>query len=83
MVNSQELSPPSAVPPETPSASGAPRAANPAALTVQQLARSLGVPEERVRAHIAAGAPTGSGGTINLVHYVAWLNKELGGTDGD
>jgi hypothetical protein len=61
--------------------------ANPAALTVEQLARMLAVPEEKVREHLAAGAPTaadpdGQVVRINLVHYVAWLNRELGKRDG-
>ena len=58
-------------------------AVNPAALSVTQLARMLGVPPEKVREHVAAGAPTGPGGTVNLVHYAAWLNRELVRTDGD
>ena len=58
-------------------------AVNPAALTVEQLARMLGVPAGKVRDHVAAGAPTGPGGTINLVRYAAWLNRELGRRDGD
>ena len=56
---------------------------NPTALTVEQLARMLAVPAGKVRDHVAAGAPTGPGGTINLVHYAAWLNRELGRRDGD
>jgi len=63
---------------EGPSAGGGRGAASPAALTVEQLARMLGVPAGKVRNHVAAGAPTGPGGTINLVHYAAWLNQELG-----
>jgi plasmid maintenance system antidote protein VapI len=51
---------------------------NPAALSVAQLARMLGVPEETVRRHVAAGAPATSDGRINLVHYAAWLNGRLG-----
>jgi hypothetical protein len=43
----------------------------------------LAVPEEKVREHLAAGAPTAADGTANLVHYVAWLNRELGRRDGD
>ena len=69
---------------------GAPRAdappegpVNPAVLTVEQLARMLAVPAENVRDHVAAGAPTGPDGTINLVHYAAWLNREFGRRDGD
>ena len=75
--------------PAGPAESGAPAgpradgAVNPAALTVEQLARMLGVPAGKVREHLAAGAPTGSDGTVNLVHYAAWLNRELGRRDGD
>ena len=54
--------------------------ANPAALTVEQLARMLAVSEEKVREHVAAGAPMAADGTVNLVHYVAWLNRQLAGT---
>jgi len=68
---------------ETPSAPGAPGAANPAALTVEQLARMLSVPPGKVREHVAAGAPTGPDGRINLVHFAAWLNRELAKRDGD
>ena len=56
---------------------------DPAALTVEQLAKMLAVPEETVRDHVAAGAPTHSDGRLNLVHYAAWLNRELRRTDGD
>lgn len=52
-----------------------PQRANPAALTVAQLAQMLGLPEANVRAHIEAGAPTNPEGTINLIHYAAWLNS--------
>ena len=51
--------------------------ANPAALTVAQLARMLGVRQEKVQEHVDAGAPVGADGTINLVRYAAWLNREL------
>ena len=60
--------------------------ANPAALTVAQAARLLGVAEQTVRDHVAAGLPTANGqpdGTINLVHYVAWMNRELKEPDAD
>ena len=73
-------------PSDGPAAPGAPPAdapANPAALAVEQLAKMLAVPVEKVRDHVAAGAPTGADGTINLVHYAAWLNRELGRRDGD
>jgi len=67
---------------------------NPAALGVADAARVLtriggasGKPitEEMLRADIDAGAPTNANGTINLVHYAAWLVKEMsvGGAGGD
>jgi len=64
----------------TPAAGGAPSApgaVNPAALTVEQLAKMLSLPAEKVRDHIAAGAPAAANGTINLVHYTAWLVRQL------
>jgi len=61
----------------------APPAANPAALSAEQLARLLGLPEGTIRDHLAAGAPGGADGTVNLVRYVAWLIKELANSDGD
>lgn len=70
-------------PSDGPFAPGGPGPINPTALTVAQLARMLGLPEETIRRHLAAGAPTGVDGTVNLVHYAAWLNKELARTDGD
>ena len=57
-------------------------AANPAALTIPQLARLLGVSEEKILGHVDDGAPTGADGTINLVHYTAWLNRRLKEGDG-
>jgi len=30
-----------------------------------------------IEADLAAGAPTNADGTINLVHYAAWLAKEM------
>jgi len=76
------------VPPvDTPSGqTGGPGAVNPAALTIAHLARMLAVPEETIRRHLAAGAPASADGRVNLVHYAAWLNKELaslGENDGD
>lgn len=56
---------------------------NPAALTVAQAARMLGVPEQAIHDHVAAGLPTGPGGTINLVIYAAWLNRQLKDRDAD
>jgi hypothetical protein len=31
-----------------------------------------------LRDDVAAGAPTNADGTINLVHFAAWLVKEMG-----
>jgi len=70
-------------PPAAGGAPGADGAADPAALTVEQLARMLAVPVERVREHVAAGAPTGADGRVHLVHYAAWLNRRLKELDGD
>jgi hypothetical protein len=61
-----------------------PKQINPSALTVLDLVRMLakvgghGVSEEKVREDLAAGAPTNADGTVNLVHYGAWLVKEMG-----
>jgi hypothetical protein len=57
---------------------------NPQALRLEDLARILSalgsqpIPLEWLQADTAAGAPTNADGTIDLVHYVAWLVKELG-----
>jgi predicted transcriptional regulator len=72
--NSAEIVPPVDV---TPVAGGGRGAANPAALTVEQLARALGMPAETIRRHVEDGAPAGADGRINLVHFAAWLNKRL------
>ena len=70
-------------PPAVPTGRQADGAVNPTALTVEQLARMLAVPAEKVRDHVAAGAPVAADGTVNLVQYAAWLNRELGRSDGD
>jgi len=51
---------------------------DPAALTIEQLARAVGLPVETVRRHVEDGAPVGADGTVNLIRYAAWLNKRLG-----
>lgn len=66
-------------------------ALNPAALPVADAARVLSraggfpVSEEMLRADIELGAPTNADGTVNLVHYAAWLVRAMatGGADGD
>ena len=53
------------------------------ALTVAQTAKVLSaaggrrITDEMLRADIDAGAPVNDDGTINLVHYAAWLAKEM------
>ena len=59
---------------------------NPSALALADAARVLtrlvgvggkAVTEAMLRADIDAGAPTNADGSINLVHYAAWLVKEM------
>lgn len=56
---------------------------NPNALSLPDAAKLLSrasgqlITVEMLQADIAAGAPTNSNGTINLVHYAAWLLKEM------
>jgi len=60
-----------------------PRKKSPAALDIDDLVRLLRasgsrhVNAARVRADIDAGAPTNIDGTINLVHYGAWLVRQV------
>lgn len=57
---------------------------NPAALSVADAARLLAkvggpsITERMLRDDVAAGAPTNADGTINLVHFAAWLVREMG-----
>jgi hypothetical protein len=56
---------------------------NPAAMPVADAARVLTrlggkpVTEAMLRVDINAGAPTNADGSVNLVHYAAWLVKEM------
>ncbi|GIW56312.1 MAG: hypothetical protein KatS3mg082_2716 [Nitrospiraceae bacterium] len=60
---------------------------NPNALTLADAARLLAkaggweITKEMIEADIDAGAPTNADGTINLVHYAAWLVKGMGRGD--
>ena len=56
---------------------------NPAALAVEDAARALGLSVDAIRQDIAEGAPSNADGTVNLVHYGAWLNMRLKENDGD
>ena len=64
-----------------------PNTLSPAALPIASAARLLStasrqlVPAEEIELDIASGAPVNSDGTLNLVHYAAWLVKELAGRD--
>ena len=55
---------------------------NPSAMSITDAARVLAriggqsVSENMLRADIDAGAPTNRDGTINVVHYAAWLVKQ-------
>ena len=56
---------------------------NPSALALADAARLLSkvggqtVNAAMLQADIAAGAPTNVNGTLNLVHYTAWLVREM------
>jgi len=47
------------------------------ALSPEAAAKLLQIPAEAVRRHIADGAPADPDGTINLIHYAAWLNQRM------
>lgn len=52
-------------------------------LTPEQAAQLLGaaanivVSADSIRKHVTQGAPSHADGTLNLVHYAAWLTREL------
>jgi hypothetical protein len=56
---------------------------NPNAMTVEQAAKLLStlarhrIPTAQIAADVDAGAPTNVDGTINLLHYAAWLLGEM------
>ena len=58
------------------------------ALTPTQAAKILAaagnrrITEAMVRTDIEAGAPTNADGTVNLVHYTAWLAQEAASGSG-
>ncbi len=60
---------------------------NPAALDLADAARLLSaaaglrITAEMIQADLEAGAPVNADGTIHLVHYAAWLVKEMAGHD--
>lgn len=60
-----------------------PAGLNPNALTLANAARLLTraggqvVSVEMLQADLEAGAPVNADGTINLVHYAAWMVREM------
>jgi hypothetical protein len=54
-----------------------PQTLRPTALTAADVARLLGVAEDVVQKHLAEGAPAAADGSMNLVHYAAWLLKGM------
>jgi hypothetical protein len=60
-------------------------ALNPNALRVDEAAKLLSaaggqlITAEMIEADVAVGAPVNGDGTLNLVHYAAWLVKEMAG----
>ena len=69
-------------PEHAPSPGGKP-GLNPAAISVTDAATVLSrmggkpVTADMLEADIDGGAPTNADGTINLVHYAAWLVREM------
>jgi len=68
---------------ETPMQNRVQGGVNPLALSIEEVSRLLSaaggrkVTPEQVQADIDAGAPVGVGGRMNLVHYAAWLIREV------
>jgi hypothetical protein len=58
---------------------------DPSSIDPDALARMLGLASGTVRRHVDHGAPVNRDGTINLIHYAAWLNAggQEGGASGD
>lgn len=60
---------------------------NPAALSLVHAAKMLSragrtpVTEAMIEFDLAAGAPANADGTLNLVHYAAWLVREMANRD--
>ncbi|MFM2094114.1 MAG: hypothetical protein RIS70_1238 [Planctomycetota bacterium] len=60
---------------------------DPNRLTPEQAAKLLSaaakvrIPVEQIAADLEAGAPRNADGTLNLVHYSAWMVKEMGRGD--
>ena len=63
------------------------KSVNPSALAVAELAQLLSkvgghaITEAMIASDVTSGAPANPDGTVNLVHYAAWLAKEVVGGD--
>ena len=51
-----------------------PKSLDPTALSLQDAAKMLGIERDWLESDLEAGAPRNADGTVNLVHYAAWLN---------
>ena len=69
-------------PEHAPSSDGTPRL-DPAAMTVEDAARLLTkaggvrISDAQIRADVEANATTNADKTVNIVHYAAWLVREM------
>ena len=60
-----------------------PSSLNPLSLSIDELARLFSaagnrrVSPEQIQRDLEAGAPVGRDGRVNLVHYAAWLVREV------
>lgn len=83
MANSRDSAKVSPPPAQGPAAPGGVGALSPAAMTLEQAARVLAAvgaryaTVENIRHDIEAGAPANADGTVNLVHYAAWVCLKL------
>ena len=56
---------------------------NPSSLSVEDISRLLSagggkrITAEEIQADVDAGAPIGRDGRLNLVHYAAWMVREV------
>ena len=70
-----------------PDVSNEPSPIDPNRLSIEQAVKMLSavgkiqITREQLLADIEAGAPHNADGTINLVHYAAWIVKEMGRGD--
>jgi len=82
MSRSEDFRKVSQAPPQGPSVPGGAEALSPSAMTLEQAARVLAAvgaryaTVENLRRDLEAGAPVNADGTVNLVHYAAWLARE-------